>query len=96
MGRRMHTICNCISEASRQARDADIDVPSKRVFRLKYVSGDASFAPPMDAGTGLYEGTARTRTGMRTFMDCLNDAKTRVRQSRTDGLTRKSYRRLPE
>jgi hypothetical protein len=96
MGRRMQTICDCISEASRQARDADIDVPSKRIFHLMYASRDASSASPMDAGTGLYEGMARTRIGMKTFLDCLNDAKTRVRQGRTDDLTRKFYRRLPE
>jgi hypothetical protein len=96
MGRRMQTICNCISEASRQARDADIDVPSKRVFHLMYASRDASSARPMDAGARLYEGMARTRIGMRTFLDCLNDAKIRVQQGGTDDLTRKSYRRLPE
>ena len=96
MGRAIQTICNCYSVASRQAREADIDVPSKRRFRLMYASGDASTAPPMDAGTALDEGIARTRIRLTSFLDCLNDAKSRVQQSRTDDLIRKSYRNLPE
>jgi hypothetical protein len=95
MGRRMQTICDCISEASRQARDADIDVPSKKRFRLVYGSGDALSTFLMDAGTGLNEGIARTRIRLTAFLDCLNDAKSRVQQSRIDDLTRKSYRKLP-
>ena len=94
--RRMQTICNCFSAASRQAREAEIDVPSKRRFRLLYGSGDASSAPPMDASTGLDGDIARTKIGLTAFLDCLNDAKNRVEWSRTDGLSRKYYRRLPE
>jgi hypothetical protein len=93
---RMQTICNCFSAASRQAREAEIDVPSKRSFRLMYASGNESFAPPMDAGTGLGGGIARTKIGMRALLECLIDAKNRVEWSRTDGSTRRFYQKLPE
>jgi len=96
MCRRMQTICNCFSAASRQAREAEIDVPSKRRFQLLYGSGDASSVSPMDAGTGLDGGMARTKIGLRAFLDCLNDAKNRVEWSRTDDITRRFYQRLPE
>lgn len=78
------------------AREADIDVPSKRRFRLLYGSGDASSTPPMEAGTALDEGITRAGIGFRTFLDCLNDAKIRVEQSKTDKLARMTYRNLPE
>ena len=94
--RRMQTICNCFSAASRQAREAEIDVPSKRRFLLLYGSGDASSALPQNRGTGVGEGIARTGIGLRTFLDCLYDARNRVEQSKTDDLTRKNYQRLPE
>jgi len=61
-----------------------------------YGSGSESFAPPMDAGTGLDGGIARTTIGMRAFLDCLIDAKNRVEWSRTDGSTRRVYQKLPE
>ncbi|TFG59711.1 MAG: hypothetical protein E4H29_03810 [Deltaproteobacteria bacterium] len=93
---RMQTICNCFSAAFKQAREAEIDVPSKRRFRMMYASGDASSALPQNRGTGLDERIARTGGGLRTFLDCLNDAGNRVEQSKTDDLTRKYYRRLPE
>jgi len=93
---RMQTICNCFSAASRQAREAEIDVPSKRTFRLMYGSVNDSFAPPMDAGTGLDGGIARTKIGLRAFLDCLIDAKNRVEWSRTDASTRRFYQKLPE
>lgn len=94
--RRMETICNCFSAASRQAREAEIDVPSKRSFRLVYGSGNESSAPPMDTGSGLDGGIARTKVGLRAFMDCLNDAKNRVEWSRTDASARRFYHKLPE
>jgi hypothetical protein len=93
---RMQTICNCFSAASRQTREAEIDVPSKRSFRLMYGTGNESFAPPMDAGTGLGGGIARTKIRLRAFLDCLIDAKNRVEWSRTDGSTRRIYQKLPE
>ena len=93
---RMQTICNCFSVASRQAREAEIDVPSRRRFRLLYGPGDASITLPEIRGTGLDEGIARTGVGVRTFLDCLNDVKNRVALSKTDDLARKQYRRLPD
>ncbi len=96
MGRRIQTICNCFSAASRQASEADINIPSLRSFRLMYTSRDASSAPPKVAGAAMGEGIARAQIGMRTFLDCLYDAKFRVAQNKTDECTRKSYRKLPE
>jgi hypothetical protein len=92
----MKPICHCFSVAAKQARDAEIDVPSKRRFRQIYASGDADSSLPQDAGTGLHEVVARTGIGMRTFLDCLDDARNQVEESRSDALRRLSYRRLPE
>jgi len=94
--RRMRTICNCFSAASRQAREAEIDVPSRRRFRLLYESGDASFAPRQNRGTGLEEGTTSAGFGVRTFLDCLYDAANQLEQSKTGDLTQRYYRKLPE
>jgi hypothetical protein len=47
----MKTICDCISVAARQAREAEIDVPAKRRFHLMNESGDASSA---DSVKGIY------------------------------------------
>jgi len=96
MGRKMETICNCFSAASRQAREAEIDVPSKRSFRLMYASGNESSALPVDVGAGLNGGITRTKIGLRVFLDCLNDAKNRVEWSRTDSSARRFYQKLPE
>ena len=93
---RMQTIGNCFSAASRQAREAEIDVPSKRSYRLMYGSGNESFAPLRDAGTGLGGGIARKKIRMRAFLDCLIDARNRVEWSRTDISTRRFYQKLPE
>jgi len=92
----MRTICNCFSAASRQAREAEIDVPSRRRFRLVYESGDASFAPQQNRGKGLEEGIARTRVGLWKFLECLYDAGNRVEQSKTGDPARNQYRKLPE
>ncbi|MGB3095781.1 MAG: hypothetical protein WBB46_03480 [Candidatus Deferrimicrobiaceae bacterium] len=91
-------ICNCFKVAAKQSREAEIDVPSKRRFRLGYASGDAdsSLLQDQDADTGLHEVVARTQIGVRTFLACLDDAKHQVEQSRTDAEKRLSYRRLPE
>jgi len=96
VSRAMKSVCNCFSVAAQQAREAEIDVPSKRRFRQIYASGDADSSLPQDAGTGLHEVVARTQIGVRTFLDCLDDAKHQVEQSRTDAEKRLSYRRLPE
>ena len=94
--RAMKSVCNCFSVAAQQAREAEIDIPSKRSFRQRATSGEASSALPQEAGTGLHEVVARTQIGVRTFLDCLDDAKHQVEQSRTDAEKRLSYRRLPE
>ena len=92
----MKPICDCFSVAAKQAREAEIDVPSKRRFRLMYASGDADSTLPQDTGTGLHEVAARTGIGLRAFLDCLDDVRKRAEQSRTDIQTRLSYRKLPE
>jgi hypothetical protein len=92
----MKPICKCFSVAFEQAREAEIDVPSKRRFRLFYASGDADSSLPQDVGTGLHEVAARTGIGIQSFFDCLDDAKNRVEESRTNARSRMSYRRLPE
>lgn len=92
----MKPICTCFSVAARQAREAEIDVPSKRRFRQGALSGEASSALPPGAGAGLHEVAARTGIGVRTFLECVSDARKRVEQSRTDGILRMSYRKLPE
>ena len=89
-------ICNCFTVAAKQAREAEIDVPSKRRFRLLYASGDTDSSLPQDAGTELHEVVAWTQIGVRTFLACLDDAKHQVEQSRTDAEKPLSYRRLPE
>jgi hypothetical protein len=89
-------ICSCFSVAARQAREAEIDVPSKRRFRQKALSGGSSSAIPLDEGAVLHEVAARTEIGMRAFLDCVSDARKRVEQSRTEGLSRVFYRKLPE
>ena len=94
--RAMQPICNCVSVAARQAREAEIDVPSKRSYRLIYGSGNESSAPPMDVDTGLDEGIARTKILLKAFLDCLTDAKNRVERSRTDDSARRFFQKLPE
>jgi hypothetical protein len=92
--RKMHAICNCFSVASRQAKEAEIDLPAKRSFRRIYASGEASSDLPQDAGRDLQEVVARTGIGVRTFLDCLTDANHRAEQAESDVLSRRSYREL--
>ena len=94
--RAMKPICNCFSVAARQAREAEIDFPSSRRFRQMFASEEGSVALPQDEGAGANEVMARTKIGVRAFMDCLGDVKQQVEQSRTDAEKRMSYRRLPE
>ncbi len=77
----MGTICNCVSAAARQAREAEIDIVSKRRFRQILASGEASFALSQEEVTVLREMMARMGVGSRSFLDCLNDAK----KSRVEG-----------
>ncbi len=92
----MKPICTCFSVAAKQAREAEIDVPSKRRLRQGVLSGEPSSAIPLDTGAGLQEVAGRTGIGVRTFLDCVIDARNRVEQGRTDALSRMSYRKLPE
>jgi hypothetical protein len=89
-------ICNCFSVAAKHAREAEIDVPSRRRFRQGALSGEASSAVPQDAGAGLHEAAARTGIGVRAFLDCVNDARKRAHEPRTDAFSRMSLRKLPE
>jgi len=61
-----------------------------------FASGEGPIALPKDEGTGVREAMVRTGIGMRTFLECLDDARSQAEKSRTDLSTRMSYRRLPE
>ena len=89
-------ICTCFSVAARQAREAEIEVPSKRRIRELLASGEAAFALPQDEGTGVREVIARTRIGARSFLHCLDDITNQAGQLKTGGLERREYRKLPE
>lgn len=93
---RMRTVCTCIAAATRQASEADINGISKRRFRRMWASEEGTISFPQDEGTGVQKEVVRTSGGPRTFLDCLNDARIRVEQSKTDNFTRQYYRRLPE
>ena len=94
--RALKPLCNCVSVAARQAREAEIEVPSKRRFRQILESGEASFAIPQDAGPGMDEVVSRTGIGVRAFLDCLDDVKDRSENSLTDLAERRSYWKVPE
>jgi len=94
--KKIHPVCDCFSVALSRAREAEIDVPAKRSFRQIYASGNGSGDLPQDEGHGAREVAARTTVGMRAFLDCLDDARNRVRLSNTDFSIRRSYRKLPE
>lgn len=94
--RRMQTICNCFSVASRQAREAEIDVPSKRRFRQMLASEEGSIDFPLDESTDAGEVKARMGIGLRTFLDCIDEVKNQAEQLKTGGLENRDYRRLPE
>jgi hypothetical protein len=61
--RRMQTICNCVSAASRQAREAEIEVPSRRRFRLMMASEGGTITLSREDSAGVREVTARTGAG---------------------------------
>lgn len=93
---KMQTIRTCLSVVSRQSRESEVDVPSKRHFRLIYGSASPSSAPLLDAGTGPGGVVTHRGIGVWAVLDCLNDVKYRVERSRTDRFARRSYHRLPE
>ena len=96
MCKRMQTICNCFSVASRQAREAEIDVPSKRSFRQMLASEEGSIALPQQESTGVREVKARMGIGLRTFLDCIDEVKNQAEQLKTGGLEKRDYRKMPE
>jgi hypothetical protein len=93
---RMQAICNCFSAASRQAREAEIDIPSKRRFSLMYTSGGESVVRPKEKGLSIPEVVIRTGIGIQIFLDCLNNVKDWSENSPTDPAERMSYRKVPE
>jgi len=94
--RGMEAICNCISAAAKQAREAEIDLPSKRRFSLMYASGEESVVRPMEKDFSIPEVVTRIGIGIRTFLDCLNNVKDWSENSLTDPAERMSYRKVPE
>ena len=94
--RGMQSICNCISVAAKQAREAEIDIPSKRRFSLMYTSGEDSVVRPEEKGHSIPEVVTRTGIGIWAFLDCLDDVKDRAENSLTDLAKRRSYRKVPE
>jgi len=94
--RKIQPVCDCFSVALSQAREAEIDVPSKRSFRLRYAAGSGADDTPQDGSPGAREVAARTAIGVRAFLDCLDDARNRARSDITDVSVRRSYRKLPE
>ncbi len=93
---RIQAIRNCVSAVSRQTRESEVDVPSRRHFRLIYGSGSPPSAPLKNAAAGPGGVVAHRGIGVWAVMDCLNDAKNRVERSRTDCFARKFCRKLPE
>jgi len=80
----------------KQAREAEIDVPSKRRFSLMYTSGEESVVRPKEKGLNIPEVVTRTGIGIRTFLDCLNDVKGWSEKNLTDPAERMSYRKVPD
>jgi len=93
---KMQTICDCISVAAKQAREAEIDLPSKRRFSLIYASGEESVVRPKEKGHSIPEVVTRTGIGIRTFLDCLDDVEDRAENMLTDFEKRRPYWKLPE
>ena len=96
LSRRMQSLCTCVSVASKQAREAEIDAPSKRRFRQMLASEEGSIAISGDGSTGVREVKARMGIGLRAFLDCLDDVKTQAEQLKTGVLEKREYRKLPE
>ena len=93
---KMQAICNCVSVAAKQAREAEIDLPSKRRFSLMYASGEESVVRPKEKGHSIPEVVTRIGIGIRTFLDCLNDVKDRAEINLTDLEKRRPYWKVPE
>jgi hypothetical protein len=89
---RLQTIRRCISVAFHQARQSEVEVPSKRSFRLLYETGNAPAAQPHNTSPGGKDLVARAGVGLQTFLSCCSEANQRARQSEIDVLARRSYR----
>jgi len=96
MCNRMQTICNCFSAAFRQAREAEIDDISRRRFRQRLASSEASIALPQEEGTGMREVLAHMGGRIDSFLHCLDDVKNQAEQIIIGGFETKNYRKLPE
>ena len=87
----MKPICNCISVAAQRAKEAEVEVASKRRFRQMLASGEASLALPQGSDTGLHEVMAHTGVTLKAFLDCLTTASRQAEQSEIDVITRRSF-----
>ena len=94
--RKVQPVSDCFSVALSQAREAEIDVPSKRSFRKIHGSGNGDGEPSQDGGNGAREVAPRTGPGGRSILDCLDNARSRAQIGITDVSMRRSYRKLPE
>lgn len=67
----LKTIGRCISVAFQQARQSEIEVPSKRRFRLLYEAGNGSIAHLRDSSPGKRNlpatSTTQTQSGVHEF-----------------------------
>lgn len=63
----LQTIRRCISEAYQQTRESEIEVPSKRRFRLMCGAGNAPAADQGDSNLGKRDLLTRARVGLKTF-----------------------------
>ena len=89
---RLQTIRRCISVALQQARQSEIEVPSKRSFRPMYEAGNTPAAHPHDTSPGGNDLVARAGAGLKTFLNCCSEANQQARQSEIDVLVRRFYR----
>lgn len=92
VGSRLQTIRGFLSVAFHQARQAEIEVPSKRKFRLLCEAGNAPAAPLDETNPGRKYLVTRAGVGLETFLRCCSEANQRARQSEIDVLARRSYR----
>ena len=96
VGSRLQTIRRCLSVAFHQARQAEIEVPSKRRFRLLCEAGNAPAAPLDETNPGGKYLVTRAGVGLKTFLRCCSEANQRARQSEIDVLARRSYPKFHE
>lgn len=93
---RLQTIRRCISVALQQARQSEIENPSKRSFRSLYESGNTPAAQARNTSPGGKDLVTRAGIGLQTFLDCCSEANQRARESEMDVLVRRFYRESRE